>query len=124
MSKAKEDYIDSLDRAQSREDCREGLRDSRWGPQVLLDKVGAFELWETIPKRNAYGGVRREVGEAFSLGGVTYTVAQVSPTGALCKPTAPRVVQYTDGQGREAEKKVWVSGTITVGLYRQESDGV
>ena len=122
MSKAKEDYINAQDRLQSREDCREGMRNSKHGPQALLDKIGDFELWETIPKYNTSGDVRREVGETFRLGGISYTVKQVSRTGALCKPTAPRVVEYNDGQGNVAEKKVWGSSHITVSLYREASD--
>ena len=47
---------------------------SRWGLQVLMDKVGVFEIWETIPHRNHYGGVMRKVGEQIEVDNVIYTV--------------------------------------------------
>ena len=99
-------------------------RDSKGGPQVLLDKVGSLELWETMPKYNHYGGVRREVGETFQLGGATYTVMEVTPAAALCKETAARVVQYTTDDGEKKEYKVRGSSAIRVGAYRERNKKV
>ena len=76
-------------------------RKSKWGLQVLLEKTEDMELWETMPKYNHYGGVRREVGETFQLGGATYTVMEVTPAAALCKETAARFVQYTTDDGEK-----------------------
>ncbi len=126
MNKAKSDYIASQDRAQSPENDAQGIRDgmrwSRWGPQVRLDKADGFELWETIPKRNTYGGVRRELGETFQIDGVTYAVVEITPGAAVAKETLARIVQYTDEQGVERERKVRGKGTIRVCLYREASD--
>ena len=126
MSKAKEYYIDSQDRAQSHEDelrgIRDGMRWSRWGPQVRLDKVGEFEIWETIPKRDGHGGIRRELGETFLIDGVTYSVVEITPGAAVAKETLARIVQYIDDNGEERERKVRGKGTIRVSLYRQASD--
>lgn len=126
MNKAKEDYIDAQDRAQSPENdvhgIRDGMRWSRWGPQVRLDKADGFDLWETIPKRNTYGGVRRELGETFQIDGVTYAVVEITPGAAVAKETLARIVQYTDEQGEERERKVRGKGTIRVSLYREARD--
>ena len=126
MSKAKEDYIDAQDRAQSPENdaqgSRDGMRWSRWGPQVRLDTVGGFELWETIPKANGYGGIRRELGETFLIDGVTYGVVEITPGAAVAKETLARIVQYIDDNGEEKERKVRGKGTVRVSLYRQASD--
>ena len=126
MSKAKEDYIDAQDRAQTPENDAQGIRDgmrwSRWGPQVRLDKIEGFDLWETIPKRNTYGGVRRELGETFQIDGVTYAVVEITPGAAVAKETLAKIVKYTDEQGVERERKVRGKGTIRVSLYREASD--
>ena len=126
MSKAKEDYINAQDRAQSPEDepqdVRDGMRWSRWGPQVMLDKIGEFELWETIPKCDGHGGIRRELGETFLIDGVTYAVVEITPGAAVAKETLARIVQYIDDNGEERERKVRGKGTIRVSLYRQASD--
>jgi len=119
MNKAKSDYISAQDRAQSHEDCRDGMRRSRYGPQVLLDKIGSFELWETIPKFNGYGGVRREIGETFLIDEVTYAVVEITPGAAVAKETLAKIVQYLDENGEERERKVRGKGTIRVCLYRE-----
>ena len=123
MNKAKSDYISTQDRLQSPENDAQGIRDgmrwSRWGPQVRLDKAGGFEIWETIPKSNGYGGVRRELGETFLIDEVTYMVIEITPGAAVAKETLAKVVQYTDEQGVERERKVRGKGTIRVSLYRE-----
>ena len=125
MSKAKEDYINAQDRLQSPENGAQGIRDgmrwSRWGPQVRLDKVEGFEIWETIPKSNGYGGIRRELGETFLIDGVTYAVVEITPGAAVAKETLARIVQYIDDNGEEKERKVRGKGTIRVSLYRPAS---
>ena len=98
------------------------MRWSRRGPQVRLDKADGFEIWETIHKRNTYGGVRRELGETFQIDGVTYAVVEITPGAAVAKETLARIVQYTDEQGVERERKVRGKGTIRVCLYREASD--
>ena len=95
-----------------------------WGLKVLTGIVEGIELWETMPKFNHYGGVRREVGETFQLDGVTYTVMEVTPSAALCKETAARVVQYVTDDGVEKEYKVRGKGTIRVSAYRERNNKV
>ena len=123
MIKAKEDYINAQDRAQSPEDApqdvRDGMRWSRWGPQVLLDKIGEFEIWETIPKCDGHGGVRREIGETFILDEATYMVIEITPGAAVAKETLSKIVKYIDDNGEEKERKVRGKGTIRVSLYRE-----
>lgn len=123
MNKAKSDYISAQDRLQSPENelhgIRDGMRWSRWGPQVRLDKIEGFDLWETIPKRNTYGGIRREIGETFQIDEVTYTVVEITPGAAVAKETLAKVVQYLDDNGEEQERKVRGKGTIRVSLYRE-----
>jgi len=95
-----------------------------WGLKVLTGIVEGIELWETMPKYNHYGGVRREVGETFQLGGATYTVMEVTPSAALCKETVPRVVQYTTDDGEKKEHKIRGTSTIRVGSYRERDNKV
>ena len=92
-----------------------------WGLKVLVGNEDGIELWETMPKYNHYGGVRREVGETFQLGGATYTVMEVTPSAALCKETAARVVQYTTDDGEKKEHKIRGSSTIRVAAYRERN---
>ena len=99
-------------------------RTSKWGPQILLEKVGSVEFWETIPKYNHYGGVRRQVGETFQQDGVTYTVMEVTPSAALCKQTAAKIVKYIADDGEEKERMVWGSSTIRVAPYRERNKSV
>tara|TARA_R110002020_G_scaffold34480_1_gene104825 strand:+ start:5295 stop:5678 length:384 start_codon:yes stop_codon:yes gene_type:complete len=126
MNNAKSDYISAQDRAQSPENAPQGIRDgmrwSRWGPQVRLDKTGSFEIWETIPKSNGYGGIRRELGETFLIDEVTYMVIEITPGAAVAKETLAKIVKYIDENGEERERKVRGKGTIRVSLYRQASD--
>ena len=126
MSKAKEDYISAQDRLQTPENGAQGIRDgmrwSRWGPQVRLDKTGSFEIWETIPKFNGHGGIRRELGETFLIDGVTYAVIEITPGAAVAKETLAKIVKYIDENGEERERKVRGKGTIRVSLYREARD--
>ena len=96
-------------------------RITKWGLQVLIGEEDGIELWETMPRFNHYGGVRREVGETFQHGGATYTVMEVTPSAALCKETAARVVQYTTDDGEKKEYKVRSSSTIRVASYRERN---
>lgn len=91
---------------------------SRWGLQVLLEKIGAFEIWETIPHRNHYGGVMRKVGEQIEVDNVIYTVTVITPTCALAKETSGRTVKFTTAEGKEVTMKARGKGTIRVGIYR------
>jgi len=91
---------------------------TRWGLQVLMDKIGAFEIWETIPHRNHYGGVMRKVGEQIAVDNVIYSVIEVTPTCALAKETSGRVVKFTTAEGKEVTMKARGKGTIRVGIYR------
>jgi len=92
-----------------------------WGLQVLAGKRNGIETWETMPKYNHYGGVRREAGETFQQDGATYTVMEVTPCAALCKQTAAKVVQYTTDDGEKKEHKVRGSSTIRVASYRERN---
>ena len=96
-------------------------RITKWGLQVLIGEEDGIELWETMPRFNHYGGVRREVGETFQHGGATYTVMEVTPSAALCKQTVPRVVQYTTDDGEKKEHKIRGSSTIRVAAYRERN---
>ena len=123
MNDAKAEHIASQDRLKSPENDAQGIRDgmrwSRWGPQVLLDKVEGFEIWETIPKSNGHGGVRREIGETFTLDEATYMVIEITPGAAVAKETLSKVVKYIDEQGEERERKVRGKGTVRISLYRE-----
>ena len=94
------------------------------GLKVLVGNTDGIELWETIPKYNHYGGVRRQVGETFQQDGVTYTVMEVTPSAALCKQTAAKIVKYIADDGEEKERKVWGSSTIRVAPYRERNKSV
>ena len=96
-------------------------RMTKWGLKVLIGNTDGIELWETMPKYNHYGGVRREVGETFPLNGATYTVMEVTPSAALCKQTAAKIVQYTTDDGVEKEHKIRGSSTIRVSAYRERN---
>ena len=91
---------------------------SRWGLQVLMEKIGAFEIWETIPYRNHYGGVMRKVGEQIAVDNVIYSVIEVTPTCALAKETSGKVVKFTTAEGKEVTMKARGKGTIRVSTYR------
>ena len=95
-----------------------------WGLKVLVGNTDGIELWETMPKFNHYGGVRREVGETFQLDGATYTVLEVTPSAALCKQTAAKIVQYTTDDGEKKEIKIRSSSTIRVASYRERNKKV
>ena len=95
-----------------------------WGLKVLVGNTDGIELWETMPKFNHYGGVRREVGETFQLDGATYTVLEVTPSAALCKQTAAKIVQYTTDDGEKKEIKIRGSSTIRVASYRERNQKV
>ena len=97
---------------------REPYKQTRWGLQVLLEKIGDFEIWETIPNRNHYGGVMRKVGEQIEVDNVIYTVTVITPTCALAKETSGRVVKFTTADGKEVTMKARGKGTIRVGVYR------
>ena len=92
-----------------------------WGLQVFIGEKNGIETWVTMPKYNHYGGVRREIGESFKLDGVTYTVMSVTPSAALCKQTAAKVVKYITDDGVEKERKVNGSRTIRVAAYRERN---
>tara|TARA_R100000306_G_C4278750_1_gene93971 strand:+ start:174 stop:476 length:303 start_codon:yes stop_codon:yes gene_type:complete len=91
---------------------------SQWGLQVLMDKIGAFEIWETMPHRNHYGGVMRKVGEQIEVDNVIYAVIEVTPTCALAKETGGKVVKFTNAKGEEETKRARGKGIIRVSTYR------
>ena len=97
---------------------------TKLGLKVLTGVRDGIETWETMPKFNHYGGVRREAGETFQLGGVTYTVMEVAPSAALCKQTAAKVVKYMTDDGVEKEYKVNGSSTIRVAAYRERDNRI
>ena len=96
----------------------EPYRQTRWGLQVLVEKIGVFEIWQTIPYRNHYGGVMRKVGEQVEVDNVIYTVIKVTPTCALAKETSGKVVKFTTAEGKEVTMKARGKGTIRVGTYK------
>ena len=91
---------------------------TRWGLQALVDKIGAFEMWETVPFRNHYGGGLRKVGEKIEVDNVIYSVIEVTPTCALAKETSGKVVKFTTAEGKEVTMKARGKGTIRVSTYR------
>lgn len=98
------------------------IRQTRWGPQTLLEVVGGMEVWETMPKVNATGLVRREIGETVVLDSTPFTVIEVTPGGALCSQSGPKVVQLIDDEGNEFERVSSGRASIHIGAYR-ERDG-
>ena len=96
----------------------EPYRQTRWGLQVLMEKIGVFEIWQTIPYRNHYGGVMRKVGEQVEVDNVIYTVIKVTPTCALAKETSGKVVKFTTAEGKEVTMKARGKGTIRVSTYK------
>ena len=55
-----------------------------------MDRIGAFEIWETMPWRNHYGGVMRKVGEEIEVDNVIYAVIEVTPIAPVRKRRAAR----------------------------------
>jgi len=91
---------------------------SRWGLQVLMEKIGAFEIWETMPYRNHYGGVMRKIGEQIEVDNVIYTVTVITPTCAIAKETSGNVITFVTAAGKEVTMKARGKGIIRVGIYR------
>jgi hypothetical protein len=83
-----------------------------------MEKIGVFEIWQTMPYRNHYGGVMRKVGEQVEVDNVIYTVIKVTPTCALAKETSGRTVKFTTAEGKEVTMKARGKGTIRVGTYK------
>ena len=95
-------------------------RESKWGMQVMVDKVGAFEVWETVPARTPCGGRLRKVGEQVEVDSVIYTVTRVTPSSAIAKETKGKVVKFTTIDGEEIEYKARGRGEIRISSYRYE----
>jgi hypothetical protein len=98
------------------------LRQTKWGPQTLLETVGGMEIWETMPKVNRAGLIRREIGEQVILGSAPFTVIEVTLSGALCRQSGPKVVQQLDDDGNEVDKLTHGSAVVRVGAYREPDD--
>ena len=98
------------------------IRQTRWGPQTLLEVVEGIEIWETVPKVNAAGLVRREIGETVILDSTPYTVTEVTLGGALSHQSGPKVVQLLADEGNEFERVARGRASIHIGAYR-ERDG-
>lgn len=75
-----------------------------------------------MPKVDACGQVRREIGETVVLDSTPYAVIQVTPSGALCKQSGPKVVQSTDDEGNEVTVSTRGKATIRIGAYREPCD--
>ena len=95
------------------------FRQSRWGPQSLLETVEGMEIWETMPKVNDSGLIRREVGEHIVLDSTPFTVVEVTPSAAICKQSGPKVVKQLDDDGNELDRLVHGRSAIRIGAYRE-----
>jgi hypothetical protein len=77
---------------------------TKHGLRILREEINGFQIWETIPRRNHIGGVMREVGDAVTIDGETFTVTDLAEAGARCQITTKRVVDYefTTTKGKTA----------------------
>ena len=98
------------------------MRQTKWGPQTLLETVGGMEIWETMPKVNPAGLVRREIGEQVILDSAPFTVIEVTLSGAMCRQSGPKVVKQLDDDGNEIDKITHGRAVVRVGAYREPDD--
>lgn len=94
-------------------------KDSVLGLQVLRDKIGAFEVWETIPPVRRDGQVIRKEGEQVSIGGEMYTVVAITESCALCEATTLKLVQSITDGGKEVKYKARSRNLIRISTYRE-----
>ena len=94
-------------------------KNSKYGLQVLRDKIGEFEVWETIPWVRWDGQVMRKVGEQVQIDNEMYTVVDVKESCALCEATTLRLVQYITDGGKEVKYKARSRNLIRISTYRE-----
>ena len=97
---------------------RTGYREKRGCLEVLREKIGAFEIWETIPPVLPDGSVMLKLGEEIKLDEGTYEVVDVTECGALCESRIRKTVEYKTDGGREVKFTATKKGTIRVSPYR------
>tara|TARA_R110002020_G_scaffold33894_3_gene102861 strand:- start:4195 stop:4491 length:297 start_codon:yes stop_codon:yes gene_type:complete len=91
---------------------------TKHGLRILREEINGFQIWETIPRRNHIGGVMREVGDAVTIDGETYTVTDLAEAGARCQITAKRVVDYETVAGKRVHFTTTKGKTALVSLYK------
>jgi len=97
-------------------------RQTKLGIQVLRDKVGKMEVWETIPQTLPDGRVRRKVGETLELDGAAYEVTKVSESGAEAKAKGRKKVEFTEvSTGKKVSYMATPTRTIHISEYREKN---
>jgi hypothetical protein len=91
---------------------------TKHGLRILREEINGFQIWETIPRRNHIGGVMREVGDAVTIDGETFTVTDLAEAGARCQITTKRVVDYETVAGKRVHFTTTKGKTALVSLYK------
>ena len=94
-------------------------RETRWGVQILRDKVGKMEIWETV-KLVKNGQVRRKVGERLDMDGATYEIVKVSESNAVAKAITKKKVEYITDDGVKVSYMASPTKTIYISTYRDK----
>lgn len=97
-------------------------RETRWGIQIQRDKIGNFEIWESVPVIKD-GMIRRKVGDTLELDGATYEVTRVTESGAVAKAVSKRRVEYTTDEGEQCTKMVAANREVHISSYRHKEEG-
>tara|TARA_R100000458_G_C8254129_1_gene230514 strand:- start:937 stop:1308 length:372 start_codon:yes stop_codon:yes gene_type:complete len=94
-------------------------RQGKFGLQVLRDKIGEFEIWETIPTIRWDGQVMRKIGEQVSINGEMFTVVDVKESCAMCEATTLKLVKFITDGGKEVKYKAKSKNLIRISTYRE-----
>ena len=96
-------------------------RETRWGIQIQRDKIGSFEVWESVPVIKN-GMIRRKVGDTLELDGATYEVTRVTESGAVAKATSKRKVEYTTDEGKKVSYMATANREVHISAYRHREE--
>lgn len=96
-------------------------RETRWGIQIQRDKIGSFEVWESVPVIKN-GMIRRKVGDTLELDGATYEVTRVTESGAVAKAISKRKVEYTTDEGKQVSYMATANKEVHISAYRHKEE--
>ena len=96
-------------------------RETRWGIQIQRDKIGSFEIWESVPVIKN-GMIRRKVGDTLELDGATYEVTRVTESGAVAKAISKRKVEYITDEGDKASYMAAATREVHISAYRHREE--
>ena len=97
-------------------------RETRWGIQIQRDKIGSFEVWESVPVIKN-GMIRRKVGDTLELDGATYEVTRVTESGAVARAVSKRRVEYTTDEGNQVSYMATANREVHISSYRHKEEG-